>query len=160
MGASFGTTTCISSLVNQRLFKIFRHMFASRAVNHGCLVVFACFKLPQAGLHSSRSNLPSARSIRKRPLLLLLFFVFCTLLEFETTRLVSRPGSAGSCLFTIPCRCFASGFFQIAGFEGDGLLHLFMPPFSVPSRIMLKTASMSSGSLTIWRPIDCTPICL
>ena len=51
----------------------------------------------------------------------------------------------------------ASGFFQIAGFEGDGLLHHFMPPFSVPSRIMLKTASMSSGSLTFGDPLIAHP---
>ena len=43
MDASFGATTYISSLWNQRLFsKSSGHMFASHATNHGCLVTVAC----------------------------------------------------------------------------------------------------------------------
>ena len=43
--ASFGATTCINSLLNQRLFSTSSgHMSASHAINHGCLVVFACCK--------------------------------------------------------------------------------------------------------------------
>ena len=57
--------TCICSFWSQRLFSKFSgHVFASHAINHGCLVVLAS-KLHQAVLHSSGCSLLIARSSQR-----------------------------------------------------------------------------------------------
>ena len=71
--ASFGATTCISSLWNHRLFsKSSGHMFASHASNHGCLVTFACLatasrKASFLGVHPSERQKHTEKTL-KHPL--------------------------------------------------------------------------------------------
>ena len=65
------------------------------------------------------------------------------------------PERVGSCLFTIRIAGFALDISRIAGLASRVMdFIIFTASFSFLSRIMLQTASLSSGAFDLWRPID------